>query len=350
MNYSSENRLQILDDFIGKNVPCYIIAEIGINHNGDVNLAKKLIDVAVDSGANAVKFQKRSLSELYREDALENPNIESQGFEMLLDVLKEVELTASDYQEIIDYCKSKKITFFCTPWDIKSVDFLEELQTPAYKVASADMTNLPLIRYICKTKKPLIISTGMSTLDEIEKTVDFIKKENANFILLHCNSTYPAPIETLNLNLIPKLEEKFDVPIGYSGHEPGIIPTLVAVDLGAVAIERHITLDKTMEGIDQAASLDPQEFSDLVKFIRESEKARGKPIKKMTRGEILQREVLGKSIVSSTDIEAGDIFSENNIAIKGPAKGLSPQYYYEILGKKATRKIKKGEYLLSDDL
>ncbi|HYL66114.1 MAG TPA: N-acetylneuraminate synthase family protein [Nitrosopumilaceae archaeon] len=335
---------------MGIGEPCYVIAEIGINHNGQVPLAKKLIDVAVEAGADAVKFQKRSLESIYKNDVLENPNLDSQGLEILINVLKEVEFNESEYQEIIEYCKKKEIPFLCTPWDTHSVDFLEKFNVPAYKIASADMTNLPLIHYVAKAKKPLIISTGMSTLEEIEKTVNFVKKENIPFILLHCNSTYPSPVELLNLNLIPLLRTKFDVPIGYSGHEPGIIPSLAAANMESVLIERHITLDKTMEGIDQAASLEPDEFKNLVQYIRESEKAKGESIKKMTRGEILQREVLGKSIICSLDIHEGDIFSEQNVEIKGPAKGLSPQYYYDIIGKKSTRNIKKGQYLLPVDL
>ena len=348
--HSTNNQIKISKDIVGNNNPCYVIAEIGINHNGQLDLAKKLIDVAVEAGANAVKFQKRTLSELYREDVLDDPNIESQGFEILVDVLKEVEFSESEYDEIVRYCNEKQITFLCTPWDTKSVDFLEKYSIPAYKVASADMTNFPLLRYIAKTNKPIIISTGMSTMEEIEKTVDFLKNENCNFVLLHCNSTYPAPIDSLNLNLIPVLSRKFSIPIGYSGHEPGIIPTLTAANMGSVLVERHITLDKTMEGIDQSASLEPSEFIQLVKYIRESESAKGKPEKRMTRGEILQREVLGKSIVCKNDIEIGTIFSENNLEIKGPAKGLSPQFYYDILGKKSKRKLKKGEYLQNDDL
>lgn len=334
---------------IGKNEPCYIVAEIGINHNGEIDIAKKLIDIAIKSGANAVKFQKRNLDNLYKTEVLQNPNIESQGFEILLDVLKKVELSDSNYKEIVHYCNKKNITFLCTAWDSDSVDFLETLDIPAYKIASADMTNFPLIKHIAKTKKPIIVSTGMATMKEIEKTVDFLKNERADFILLHSNSTYPAPIESLNLNLIPIFEQKFQIPIGYSGHEQEIIPSVTAAILGAVIIERHITLDKKMEGIDQSSSLEPLELIQLINFIRESEKSRGKPIKKMTRGEILQREVLGKSIICSSDIEKDGIFTENNLEVKGPAKGISPQFYYELLGKKSNRSIKKGAYIQKDD-
>jgi sialic acid synthase SpsE len=350
LNFTKNSYFSIGDKKVGNNQPCYVIAEIGINHNGDISMAKKLIDAAVDAKADAVKFQKRSLQDVYKKDIMDEPNLESQGFEILIDVLKKVEFGEKEYIEIKKYCDEKNITFLCTAWDIPSVDFLEKLNVPAYKIASADMTNLPLIKYIIKTKKLILISTGMSTMHEIENTVEFLKNENAKFILLHTNSTYPTPVEKLNLKLITTLREKFDVPIGYSGHEQGIIPTLAARVLGIVIVERHITLDKTMEGLDQSVSLTPDEFSLLIKYIRESEKAIGTTEKKMTRGEVLQREILGKSIVASSHIEIGEIISENNIEIKGPAKGLSPQHYYKILGKKVVKKIKKYEYINLENL
>jgi sialic acid synthase SpsE len=230
------------------------------------------------------------------------------------------------------------------------VDFLEKLKVPAYKIASADLTNFPLIKYISKFNKPMILSTGMSVMEEIEKTVNFVMENNSTFILLHCNSTYPSPIESLNLSLITELQEKFNIPIGYSGHESILLPSILAANMGAVIVERHITLDKTMEGLDQSSSLEPNEFKNLVESIRNSEIAKGVPIKKMTRGEILQREVLGKSIICSNDIEQNEVFSENNIEIKSPARGISPQYYFKLLGKKSVRNIKKSEYIQSDDL
>lgn len=350
MQYNYQNKIEIDGTIIGHDQPCYIIAEIGINHNGDILLAKKLIDIAVEAGVNAVKFQKRHLENIYQKEILANPSLDSQGTEILIDVLKEVEFSENDFKNIVDYCKDKKITLLCTPWDIPSVDFLEKFNIPAYKIASADLTNFPLIRHVSKTKKPLIVSTGMSTMEEIEKTVHFIKNENVPFLLLHCNSTYPSPVELLNLNLIPVLREKFSVPIGYSGHESSIIPSVTSANMGAVVIERHITLDKHMEGLDQAASLEPDELKKLVEYVRESEKAKGIALKKMTRGEILQREVLSKSIVCSLDIRKDDVFSETNIEVRTPARGLSPQYYYELLGKKSHRDIKRGEYLQLDDL
>ena len=350
MEYNYGNKITIGEIEIGEGNPCYIIAEIGINHNGKISLAKKLIDVASKIGANAVKFQKRDLDSIYRKEILENPNLDSQGTEILIDVLKEVELDESEYKQIIEYCREKNITFLCTPWDHVSVDFLEKFNVAGYKVSSADMTNIPLIKYMANTKKPLIISTGMSTLEEIENTVVFVKDLNIQFILLHCNSTYPSPVDLLNLKMINLLKEKFCVPIGYSGHETSIYPSITAVNLGALVVERHITLDKKMDGLDHAASLEPHEFEQLVRGIRESELALGKPKKKMTRGEILQREVLSKSLVCSNTIEVGDAFSETNIDVKSPARGLSPQYYYEILNKISKRKVEKGDYILESDL
>lgn len=335
---------------IGKEYPCYIIAEIGVNHNGKLSLAKKLIDASIESGVNAVKFQKRDLKSLYRKESLENPNSESQGFEILLAELQEVELTKNDYMEIIDYCKKKKITFLCTPWDMPSVDFLEELDIVAYKISSGDMTNFPLIKYVSKTRKPMIISTGMSKIEEIEKMVSFVKEQNIPFVILHANSTYPSPIESLDLNLIPEFRKKFDLLVGFSGHEIGIIGSITAANMGAVIIERHITLDKTMKGLDHSSSLEPNEFKEMVSLIRLSEKAKGKPIKKMTRAEVLQREVVSKSIVCILDICEGEIFSDKNIEAKGPEKGLSAQYFFDIIGKKSPRDIKCGEYVLEEDM
>jgi len=287
---------------------------------------------------------------LYRKESLENPNSESQGFEILLAELQEVELTKNDYIEIIDYCKKKKITFLCTPWDMPSVDFLEELDIAAYKISSGDMTNFPLIKYVSKTRKPMIISTGMSKIEEIEKMVSFVKEQNIPFVILHANSTYPSPIESLDLNLIPEFRKKFDLLVGFSGHEIGIIGSITAANMGAVIIERHITLDKTMKGLDHSSSLEPNEFKEMVSLIRLSEKAKGKPIKKMTRAEVLQREVVSKSIVCVLDICKDEIFSDKNIEAKGPEKGLSAQYFFDIIGKKSPRDIKCGEYVLEEDM
>ena len=347
-----KNNIEVIIDSkkIGPQHQCYIIAEIGVNHNGKFEIAKKLIDHAVDSGADAVKFQKRDLQSLYRKQSLDNPNSESQGFEIMLTELKKVELSKEDYVQIVNYCKEKEITCLCTPWDIPSVNFLELIETSAYKIASGDMTNFQLIKYISKIGKPMIISTGMSKLEEIEKMVNFVKSQNIPFIILHANSTYPSPVESLNLKLIPFYSKKFQVLVGFSDHETGIIGSITAANLGAVLIERHITLDKTMIGLDHLSSLEPKEFKEMVQQIRLSEKAKGVAVKKMSRGEVLQREVVSKSLIATRDIEPNDIFSEINIESRGPEKGLSAQYYFDIIGKKSKRKIRKEEYLLDEDL
>ena len=268
----------------------------------------------------------------------------------MLNELKILELSKEEYIKIVEYCKEKEITFLCTPWDKSSVDFLEKLGIPAYKIASGDMTNFPLIKYISKMRKPMIISTGMSKLEEIEKMINFVKSQKIPFIILHANSTYPSPVDALNLNLIPFYFKKFNLPIGFSDHETGIIGSVTAANMGAVLIERHITIDKTMKGLDHLSSLEPGEFKDMVDQIRISEKAKGKAIKKMSRGEVLQREVVAKSLIAKKDIEPGDVFSETNIEAKGPEKGLSAQFYFDIIGKCSKRKILKEEYLLDEDL
>ena len=208
--------------------------------------------------------------------------------------------------------------------------------------------DLELTNY--KKIKDTVQNLDMSTFEEVEKTVNFVKKYDIPFILLHCNSTYPSPIESLNLDLIPVYREKFDVPVGFSGHESGIIGTLTAAIMKAVVIERHITLDKNMKGLDHSSSLEPLEFKSLINLIRQSEKAVGKPIKKITRAEVLQREVVAKSIICSSDIQIGETFSSENLEVKGPEHGLSSQYYFDILDKKSSRTIKKGEYLQQEDL
>jgi N-acetylneuraminate synthase len=325
-----------------------IIAEVGINHNGQLSLAKKLVDMAVDCGVDIVKFQKRDLNSLYRKDVLTDPNKEGQGLQFLIPLLKEVELKDEEYKELFEYCKEKKVTFLCTPWDFKSVDFLESLGVEAYKVASADMTNFPLLEYIASKNKPMIISTGMADLNEIDRTVSFLKTIKAEFVLMHCNSTYPAPFYDLNLKFIQVMKERYKVPVGYSGHERGILMSPIAVALGADIIERHITLDRTMPGPDHAASIEPQGFARMVMDIRNTESSLGN-IKKFTVGEGVKREDLGKSIVAAVDIKVGDILSKQILTVKSPGRGLSPQRLPEIYGKKALNDIKADTNLKEGD-
>jgi sialic acid synthase SpsE/sugar phosphate isomerase/epimerase len=342
--------IKIGDRLIGDGEPTYIIAEIGVNHNGILALALELIDVAVDAGADAVKFQKRSLKHLYAKKYLDNANAGEKTLRYMLPILQQVELPDHAYHKIVEHCQKHKITFLCSPFDIESADFLSTLAVPAYKIASADLTNLLLLDHMVQLKKPLILSTGMSRMEEVEITVDFLNARGAEFALLHCNSTYPAAFEDINLLFMNKLR-KFGVPVGYSGHERGIAVSTVASALGASIIERHITLDRTMDGPDHAASLEPQGFKKMVRDIRQVSQSLGTGQEKfISRGEILNREVLGKSLVATRLIQPGERITREMIAVKGPALGLSPQNYPKLIGRIAERMIEEDEPFLDKDL
>jgi len=336
---------------IGDGNPCFIIAEIGINHNGSVEIAKSLIDVAVDAKVDAVKSQKRCLNELYIDEVLKDPSVGEQGLQYIVPILKQFELSNEHFKELFFYCKKRNITFLCSPWDLPSIDFLEDLGVCAYKVASADLTNMILLEKLVEKKKPILLSTGMSTIDEIEYTYNFLKKsKSTDFAFLHCNSTYPAPFHNLNLNFIEEMKKRFDIPIGYSGHEPGIAIPIAAICKGACIIEKHLTLDRSMKGPDHASSLEPQGFIKLVRDIRNVELALGSKHKWISRGELLNREVLSKSLVASKNIKKGEVITEDAITVKSPAKGISAQKKELLIGKKATRNISKGGFFLDIDL
>lgn len=342
--------IKIGDRLVGDGQPTYIIAEIGVNHNGILPLALELIDVAVAAGADAVKFQKRSLENLYAKKYLENANSGEKTLRYLLPILQRVELPDEAYYKIVDYCKEKGITFLCSAFDAPSADFLDSLGVPAFKVASADMTNLPLLDHLVKKGKPLIVSTGMSSMEEVEVTVNFLRQRKAEFALLHCNSTYPTAFEDINLRFMEKLR-RFGVPVGYSGHERGIAVSTVAAALGACIIERHITLDRTMDGPDHAASLEPQGFKKMVRDIRQVALALGTGEEKfISRGEILNREVLGKSLVATRRIMPGETITPEMVTVKGPALGLSPQRYPDLIGRTASRLIEMDEPFTDRDL
>jgi N-acetylneuraminate synthase len=268
---------------LGSGQPCYIIAEIGINHNGDIDLAKRLISVAVAAGCDAVKFQKRTVEVVYTEKELatprENPFGTTNG-----DLKRGLEFDEVDYKEIQSFCKQVKIDWFVSPWDEASVDFMEQFDTPVYKIASASLTDDNLLKHIRKTGKPVIASTGMSTYAEIDHAVEVLGKKN--LILMHTTSTYPAKYEQLNLKAIPSMIERYDIPVGYSGHETGIPTSVAAAVLGACCVERHITMDRAMWGSDQAASLEPNGISRLVRDIRLCEQSMGDGIKKVYDEEV----------------------------------------------------------------
>jgi len=260
------NNIKIGNKIIGDNQPCFIIAEIGINHNGSIKTAKELIDLAVTCGCDAVKFQKRTIDIVYSKEELEKerPSIfgNTNG-----DLKRGLEFGYEEYKEIDEYCKSRNIIWFASCWDEKSVDFIEQFNPPCYKIASASLTDDNLLRYTKNTGKTIILSTGMSSMEQIEHAVSILGLEKT--IIMHCTSTYPTNIDEINLNAIPMLKQKFACPIGYSGHERGLTPTVLAVSLGACIVERHITLDRTNWGSDQAASLEAPGLHTLVRDIRQ---------------------------------------------------------------------------------
>lgn len=342
--------VRIGNRLLGDDKPCYVIAEIGNNHNGDFDRAIALVDAAVAAGADCAKFQMRKLDEVYRASSLSGKD-DDLAVEYTLDLLRRFELPTEQQKAIAEYCAAKGIQYLCTPWDAKSVAVLESFGVQAYKVASADLTNLPLLARLAATGKTLIVSTGMSTTDEIKVAAKFLDDRNASYVLLHCQSTYPAALHNIHLRFMETLREIHPV-VGYSGHERGIAVSIAAVALGAVVIERHITLDREMEGPDHAASLEPEEFKALVSGIREVEAARGEKLaeRALSQGELINRENLAKSLVAARDLSAGTVISEGDIAVKSPGQGLSPLKMPALLGRKLTRTMAADDYFFQSDL
>ena len=268
---------------IGPGHPCYVVGEIGINHNGDLNLARKLIDCAALAGADAVKFQKRTIDVVYSREELERPR-ESPFGTTNGELKRALEFGREEYQNIDTYAESHDIAWFASCWDEASVDFIESFSPVAYKIASASLTDDNLLRHHRKTGRPVILSTGMSTLEQMDHAVEVLGTQN--LVILHATSAYPAPLRDLNLSMIPQLKERYQVPIGYSGHEVGLASTLAAVALGATMIERHISLDRAMWGTDQAASVEPQGLLRLVRDIRNVEQSLGDGVKVITEAEV----------------------------------------------------------------
>ena len=327
----------------------FVIAEIGNNHNGSVDRAFSLIDACKEIGVDCVKFQMRNLEEVYRKKSLQKDG-DDLGVEYVIDLLKKFELTEEEHKKVKYYCDQKDILYLCTPWDELSLQILESIEVPAYKVASADLTNLPLISSICNTNKPLILSTGMSYEEEVKETVQYLNKKKADYALLHCNSTYPAPFHDINLRWMHRMKE-IHPWIGYSGHERGIAVSLAAVAMGAVIIERHITLDRNMEGPDHSASLEVEGFASLVNGVREIEDSLGSDkVRNLSQGEMINRENLSKSLVASRSIKKGEVISEDLIDVKSPGLGISPHKLNKLIGKIALRDIDAEGYFFPSDL
>ncbi len=329
---------------VGLNSPVFVIAEAGVNHNGSIELALKLVDVAKKSGADAVKFETFKAQQVALASvpmaAYQIKNIGKT--ESQLAMLKRLELNEEFYQPIMAHCKKIGIIFLSTPHGgFESVNLLEDLGVPAFKFGSGDLTNLPVLEYAAKKGKPMIISTGMATMEEVKRAVEHVRKTGNNkIILLHCTTEYPCPPENVNLRVLATLKEKFGTLVGYSDHTLGINVPIMAATLGAVLIEKHMTLDKNMFGPDHRASAEPEELHQMILAIKNANTILGSSVKKPTSQELLLRNIARKSIVSLRDIKRGELFTADNIGIKRPGTGLPPKDYFKIIGAVARVDIK----------
>jgi N,N'-diacetyllegionaminate synthase len=339
--------MSFLKKYINDSNDIFIIAEIGVNHNGDINLAKKLIDVSKDANANAVKFQTFDTDKLVQKNApkAEYQKINTDDNTSQYDMIKKLELSKDDFIELKKYAESKDIMFISTPFDIESVNLLDEIGVNIFKVGSGDCDNLILLSKIIKTQKPVIISTGMSDFDEIQKIKNFMDHNNYQnkYIFLHCISSYPAPYEQMNMSCIKTLREKLDIDIGFSDHTTDDIAGIMAVTYGAICIEKHITLDNGMEGPDHKSSLNPQNFKKFVENIRKTEKMIGDGNKRCMLCEENTKKVARKNLVYVRDMKEGEIITENDIeALRPNIDGISPLYYFDIVGKQLKGDVKSG--------
>jgi sialic acid synthase SpsE/sugar phosphate isomerase/epimerase len=344
-------RFDIGKKTISEDSPVFIIAEIGNNHNGSLNLAKKLVDEAIKSGADCAKFQMRDLESLYINFGNTKDASIDLGTQYTLDLLSKMQLSDEEMVEIFNYCNDKDIIPLCTPWDLNSLAKLENYGMLAYKVSSADFTNYELIEAVAATGKPMICSTGMASEREVLEGISLIQSTGAPHVLLHCNSTYPAPFKDVNLNYIRHLKKSSGGLVGYSGHERDINVAVAAVAVGAKVIEKHFTLDNLMEGNDHKVSLMPKEFSLMVEGIRQVEEAMGFNVKReLSQGEMMNRENLAKSLVAAINISAGSVVTEEMITIKSPGQGLQPNRKKELLGKTVFLDKQVGDFFYNSDL
>lgn len=349
---SLPKKVKLKDRYVGPGEPVFVIAEIGINHNGDMDIARKLIDVAVEAGADAVKFQKRTTSEILTKEGREKPYTSPHAYAETYGAHRDkLELSVAQHAELKAYAEGKGIQFFASVWDHTSADDMESLGIDAYKIPSADITNLPLLEYVAKKNRPVLLSTGMSSMEEIIDAVGTILPFNKRIILFHCLSLYPAPEEKIGMRFMEKLAERFaPLPYGYSGHEIDALPTLMAVAQGAQIIERHLTLDKTMKGSDHSGSLNPQEFIALMKDIRRIERINGTGEKVLYPELIPLREKLGKSVVAKKAITKGEVITADHLTVKGPGTGIMPRDMASLVGKVAQADIPEDTHLPKEAL
>ncbi|MEL7035973.1 MAG: N-acetylneuraminate synthase family protein [Cyanobacteria bacterium J06592_8] len=347
----SATGFQIGEHLISEQGKSFIIAEVGNNHNGDITLAKKLVDLAVKAGADCVKFQMRDLKSLYSNKGKTAKADYDLGSQYTLDVLNKFQLTREELFEVFDYSYHKGILPLCTPWDLVSVDVLNDYGIEAFKVASADFTNFEILEALTETGKSLICSTGMCAESEIKASVSLLKKLGAQFALLHCNSTYPTPFKDVNLLYLSRLKKISGTIVGYSGHERGFSVPVAAVALGARIIEKHFTVDRSMEGSDHKVSLLPDEFAQMVRHIKEVEDAMGQEKEReITQGELINRENLAKSLIINQPLEKGKIINREMIEVKSPGQGLQPNRINELVGKIANRDFVAGDFFFESDI
>lgn len=329
----------------------FIIAEAGVNHNGDIELAKKLIDAAAEAGADAVKFQtfnsKKLVSKVAKKADYQKINTNNNN-ESQLDMLKKLELSRDDHFVLMKHCELRNISFLSSPFDLESIDFLQEINIPLFKIPSGEITNLPFLKKIGSSGKKVILSTGMSYLNEIRDALDVLVQSGTDIndiVVLHCNTEYPTPMEDVNLLAMNQIAKELAVVVGYSDHTDGIEVPIAATALGAKVIEKHFTLDKNMEGPDHKASLNPAELIQMVRSIRHIELALGSRVKQPSPSEIKNIQIARKSIVASRDILAGEIFTEENLTVKRPGTGINPMKWESILGQKASKSFKEDEVI-----
>ncbi len=343
--------IKLGDRILKEDGGCYIIAEIGNNHNGSLKLAKHLIDKAKESGADCAKFQMRDLQTLYANSGNANDEKENLGSQYTLDLLQKNQLSTDDLFEAFEHCKKIGIEPLCTPWDLASIEKLEEYGLSAFKVASADLTNHELLRKLAETGKPLICSTGMSQESEIRQTVALLRKYGVAYILLHCNSTYPAPFKDIHLAYLERLKKIGDCLIGYSGHERDIFVPIAAATLGAKVIEKHFTIDRNLEGNDHKISLLPDEFARMVEGINQVSSAMGMgKERELSQGEMMNRVTLAKSVYAKCDLKQGEVIQEEMLEIKSPGNGLQPNQLMKLVGKSISRTMKAGDVFYPSDL
>jgi len=328
-----------------------IIAEAGVNHNGSIKMAKQLIDVATEAGADIVKFQTfkagKLVSKAARQAEYQKANLKNSD-DSQYNMLKRLELDEAMHIELIDYCQQKGITFLSTGFDEESVDMLDRLGVPFYKIPSGEITNKPYLQHIARKLKPVVISTGMADLNEIKEALDVLTGEGLDLSMitvLHCNTEYPTPMEDVNLKAMLTIKETFKVKVGYSDHTKGIEVAIAAVAMGAEVIEKHFTLDRNLPGPDHKASLEPDELKAMVSAIRNIELALGDGVKKASKSEIKNITIVRKSIVAIKEIKKGEIFSTQNIAAKRPGNGISPMRWDEIIGEKAIKEFKPDDLI-----